>query len=192
MRYTNSSKHRKNIGYGLRRNKKADVVSIIYILVFLFLASIGALIFHYTWGKMADAVTPAFNSSGGNVSNYSEEVNTIMQKSKEATNILDYVFLVVFVGSIIGMILTSFTFNSHPAFFILFVIILVITVILASVFSNAYETVEEKSIFNETKTHFPITSFIMDKLPLWIIVIGFTSILIIYAKSRYREELNYG
>lgn len=185
MKSTRRSNSEHSFGFG---NKRGDVTTILFILVFLFIASMGSLIFHYTWSKLGDAVQPAFNSSTANVSNASGKINIVMEKTTAATNMLDYVFLVIFIGSTIGIIVTSFLIQTHPAFFIFFIIVMSITVILAVVFSNTYETLEEKSIFNETISKFPMTSFIMDNLPVWIIAMTGVSILVIFAKSRYKEE----
>ncbi len=114
-----------------------------------------------------------------------QNVNETFNKTIDLSiNTADWLFLIVFALSIIGIILTSFLFYSHPAFMVIW-ILLALGLIIGSVFiSNIYNEISSQQIFNETITYFPTMNYIMDKLPLFTLGIVIISMIIIYAKSQ--------
>ena len=190
MKYTKRLRREANIGFGSKlgclsfKKKKASAFDLAIVMAMIFAFALTFLIGHYVMGQVAIKVKPILNTSGANVSNYSGIVSQTLDKATDALDILDYAFLALVVGMIIFIILMSFKFQAHPAFYFIFLLFIVIMIVISVAMSNAYEKVENASILNESVLAFPITSHIMGNFPIYIAIIGFISLIVIYAKSR--------
>jgi len=169
---------------GLLSHKKGDVVSIVVIMVFLFMTALAFLFIHFIWARIEIKAEPLLKSKVTNVSNASEEIGHVFDQTTKMTNTLDYIIFIMFIGFFIGLIITSYLFQSHPVFYIIWLIVGTIFIIVAAVLSNVYEEIEAVPKLNETVTKFPMTNIMFDYLPIWITVMIFVSIAIIYAKTR--------
>lgn len=117
---------------------------------------------------------PTINSSDAAVESLSA-VSTI-------SNRMDYVIFGLFIGLILGVIITGWFVGGNPIFMFIYFIVVVIAVILAMIFSNVWDTVSQSSIFGTTVTHFTITNNIMGNLPLYIAIIGIIGLVVMFAK----------
>jgi hypothetical protein len=76
------------------------------------------------------------------------------------------------------------TVRFEPAFYSIFVLMLLFGLVGAAVFSNAYEKLSESSHLSTSATSFPIQNYVMNNLPPIFVIIGLVAIAIIYAKIR--------
>ncbi len=61
--------------------------------------------------------------------------------------------------------------KSHPIFFFIGIIILAVSIILAVVFSNAYTAITDNENFSDTKAEFGVMTYIMEHLPVIILIL---------------------
>jgi len=155
-----------------RMNKKGNAFDVIYIMMILFLMAVVTLI----------AVT-VYNAWDGSGKVTSSTGNIALQKANTTLTALDGIFAFVIVMLFILVIISSFMINTHPAFFVVTLILLIIAIILAVQFSNIYEQISEGELEDES-SRYSIMSYMLDKLPFIIAVIIITIAVVLYAKAK--------
>jgi hypothetical protein len=109
---------------------------------------------------------------------------TAMDAATNATQYLDYFVLILFIGSYIGLIISSMYVDVHPAFFVFFLILFVISIVLAGIIANAYLEMTAQPELASTAATFKFSNYIFNHLPTLILIMGATEIIILYSKTR--------
>lgn len=169
---------RKTEDSNLIYNKKGNVLLesgfIIIVLVALVFISIGAyMAFEAIQDELStddDLATEALN------------ISTELYDRYDTT--LDGIFAWALGLLWIIVIILSFFIDSHPAFYIISIILLVGLLIAATYISNAYEEFENDDDFGQYVGNFPKMNYIMNNLLMVFLVIGGSIALALYAKSR--------
>tara|TARA_R100001530_G_C4295255_1_gene149070 strand:- start:207 stop:710 length:504 start_codon:yes stop_codon:yes gene_type:complete len=165
-------------------NKKGNVPDLIYILVILFSLGITIIIAATFYGQYTAniATNPAFD----NPTNANVEASANQMFSS-----LDYIFIFIFIGLIISTIILGFQVKTHPVYFFISFILLIVVTILAGSMSNVYEQFSTNStaIVTDTAANYTAMNFLFSHLPLFIFFIGVVIMVIFYAKDKFLEEL---
>lgn len=82
----------------------------------------------------------------------------------------------------IGMIIGSFFVRSHPIFFIIMVILLLITFVVGMLLSNVYQEVVSNPDLADAANALPMTNWVMGHLLEVMLVMGTTGLIALYAK----------
>lgn len=164
----------------LIKNKRGDAASLIIgLVVMLFVIAVFALI----GGKVISTITaqlkldPTFSSNNNTM-------NTLNMVETKSPGWLDYFFVFVIFSTIIGLIISSIYTQAHPAMMIIFIILLVLAIIFAGIFVNAYTLIGENDAVSATYNQLTMTKAIMGQLPLILFITGLIVIIILYGKGR--------
>jgi len=156
-------------------NNNANAQDVLWITAFLFATALILFIINFSGTSIST-----------HLSNHSQINGTLAQSPidniQNHVNKFDMVIFMVFMGLILGMIITSWFVAGHPMFMFIYFIVIVIGAIISMGLSNAWGSVSEASIFGSTISQFPITNHIMGLLPMYVVVIGFIGITIMFAK----------
>ena len=152
----------------------AKDVILVGALIFTF--GLGFFIIHFVMGNVVTNIisVPEINSSQDAVDAFTS-INTLSNK-------LDYVFLALFTGLIIGLIVTAWFIGGHPVFMAIYFLVIVIAVILSVILSNVWFDVTDMVLFGTTLSHFTIMNHILLKLPIYIAVTGIIGMIAMFAK----------
>lgn len=93
----------------------------------------------------------------------------------------DSAFLVLLILFWIAGLIASFLIDSHPAFLIVTVILLVFLLILGAVLSNAFDEITSGELSADS---FPITNWVMSNLLFVILFISGSIAIVLFGKSR--------
>ena len=165
----------KNI---LRKQKKGSTVQdglmviIVMFTVVLFIF-IGKMVFTDLNDDLQDSTE---------LSNSTKELSQNVYDKYD--NVFDGIFLMVFILLWIMLLVAAFMLDSHPAFFVVSVLLLVAVFIVAGFISNAYDDFVSDDTFSVVSQGFPMTNAIMSNLLVVIIVVTFSVLLVLYGKSR--------
>jgi len=158
------------------RNKKGSWIDVFFICAIMFGIAIVILV---GWKVMSD-VNDEFQSKLTHT-----EATTIMQESTDRyVDLFDGIFLFVFFGSFIAVIIGSLFLDTHPAFFAISTILLVIICFVVAVFANAYGELsidDELATFADDFTYIP---FIMQYFVHIVIFMVCAISIALYSKSR--------
>jgi len=160
-----------------KMNKKGSIEDSILIIILLFITALVFVFAYIINFAISSVAAPAFENVSAGSSIGFTTVNSIFE------NTLNYVYLAVFFGLIISLIVTSFMTPTHPIFYVFAIIIFIALVIVAVVLSNAYELITSSATFTAAVNDLPIMNYLMLNLPLVAIVIGVLAAIIIFSRA---------
>jgi len=158
-------------------NKKGFVGDIIFILIVLFLTVISTLVGYTIYNKYVEGTADMeiFNTSANN--NITAMGQTTMKN-------FDYLFIFIVVGLIIMTIISTFSIRTHPIFFFISVLLLILAIIFSGTFANIYETFIGTEAFAEAGTQYTVMGYFMSHFPTMILLIGAILLIILFAKEK--------
>lgn len=95
---------------------------------------------------------------------------------------IDWVFLGIFIGLIIAMMITAWFIAGNPIFLILYFLAVIIFTVISFFLSNFWESFSTTTAFTTIISHLRLTNFIMLNLPYFIAVVGMIGIVVMFAK----------
>lgn len=157
-----------------------DVITI--FVAFVFAIALGLFLIQFMSDTTSDKLVMAesFNES-------TEAVDSINAFKQNVTSKFDYLFFMVFMGLIISLLIVSWVFAGEPIFTFLYVIVMMFSLVLSPIFSNVFTTVTENANFGTLINSYPITTHIMNNLPIYVVVVGLLGFLVMYGKPRVLE-----
>lgn len=158
-------------------NKRGSIEDTIFIVILLFITALVFLFAYVINFAISGAAAPAFENMSAGSSVGFTAVNSIFD------NTLNYIYLAVFFGLVISIIVTSFLTPTHPIFFVFAIFLFIVLMIVSVALSNAYSAITASSTFSSAVSHMPIMDYIMTHLPLVAIVIGVLAAIIIFSRS---------
>lgn len=98
---------------------------------------------------------------------------------------MDGAIIFVQVIIILFLIFSVFLIDSHPAFFVVSIFLLIISTFLGGIYSNVWEAFRGSTDINNTiNTNFKKTNILMNNYSKIAIVVGFIFLIALYAKSQ--------
>jgi len=160
-----------------KMNKKGSIEDSILIIILLFITALVFVFAYVINGAISSVAAPAFENVTPGSSIGFTAVDSIFE------NTLNYVYLAVFFGLIISLIITSFMTPTHPIFYVFAIIIFFALIIVSVVLSNTYELITSSATFTAAVSDLPIMNYIMLNLPLVAIVVGILAAIIIFSRA---------
>ena len=153
-------------------NKKgqADFISLFFVLAVLFGVAIFAIILYNAYDEnIKDNLNDALTSSTPVDAN--ANVTKVLDQTSGGIAMLNPLFPFLLVGLFAFGLITALMGRSHPAFLFIGLIILAISIILAVVFSNSYESITQNPSFSNAAGEFGVVNLMMSNLPLTIFIL---------------------
>lgn len=169
-------------------NKKAQITGVILAVVTLFIVAIILLFMNRLDKEVYDKFdeymneTPRYNNT---------EAHDVVEKLQEVESgkIWDYVFLAIFIGMLIQMIVLAFASRTNVLFFWIYVIIGIVILMISVVLSNIWQEVAAEPAFAESILRFPITNTILGSYyPTIITGFIFFGLIFIFGKFPGKTE----
>jgi len=159
-------------------NRRGDITDMMVFLIVLFILAVGLVIIVYTISAMTDGL----NVAGLNETTQTSEA--IDGLDNFGTIVLQRGFLLLFVGLIISVMITSFFANTHPIWLFLYVIMLGLTIFIGIYLGSAFEEMQEVDILTDVISNQPMISFVMNNILIIITAVGVLSLIIVFAKFK--------
>lgn len=155
---------------------------VLFIMVILFAIGIGFFIIYFVMNTVLDSMilTPELNETIGTVQAF--------QGTKTMLNRLDYVVFGLLIGLTLGLIITGWFIAGNPIFMFIYFIVIVMGTIVSTILSNVWESISQASAFGTTLAAFPITNFILLKLPFFVAALGFIGMTVMFAKPYFQQQ----
>lgn len=113
------------------------------------------------------------------------ESKTLMSDmTSDYPNYMDGGFIVLLVMLWILVIVMSFMVDTHPIFLVLSLLLLVFVLFIGGLITNTFEEITGDADLATAASNFPMTSFIFNHFFETILVIAFSTVLALFAKSR--------
>lgn len=168
----------------LLKNKRGTMEDVIFIAIIAAVFAIFILVMAYITPQISDKLR-------GTEINNSAAARTALDYSDTFAARLNSVFLIVFVGLIMGMLVSAFLIEAHPIFIPIFIFFLGFAVVAGVVMSNVYESFSDSTEFAATAAQNTYVTAILDNYVLIIIVVGVLSMILTFGKLNFgtRERL---
>lgn len=154
---------------------KGSMLDMIFIPVALFIIAIGIFVAAVLFEDLSTASIFTDTTEGANA----------LSQGVAAVNTFNYGFLIIAFGLGAGAIAYGYLYPSHPIFIILGIVMLVFSMIVTPIISNAFGTFTSESEIAGITSNFPfITWFMGDPLPIFTAVFGFILIIVMYSRLR--------
>jgi hypothetical protein len=148
----------------------------VYIGVFVFALALGLLIIGF--------VSVTLTSHLQNTTTFQNDTyaSAALGGTSYVTDKLDYLVLVVFIGMIIALIVTSWYIGASPVFIFVYFLVIVMGIVVGAILSNVWESVSTTAPLSMMLSSLPITGHIITYLPMYMAVVGFIGMVVMFAK----------
>ena len=116
------------------------------------------------------------------VTNISKEVTQDFTTSYPI--IFDNAFILLVVMLWIGLIVMSFFIDAHPIFFVIPLMLLIFVFAASAFMSNYFEELTDEAELSDAIGVMPKMNWVMDNLLIVMIIIGFTTTIALYSKTK--------
>jgi len=160
--------------FASRLNKRGNVFKDMLIIpIMLFIVALSIITATYMWNQIQDNTTLFSQDNLGQ--------NRIHHAAQTTINMFPYIFTMIVASMLVGLAITGYFTQSSPVFLIVGIIIIMITVVIAVPFSNAYEDLVTNNIISEASPR--IIELIMFRLPTIVVLLGGAFLLTLYSKK---------
>lgn len=173
--------------FNFNKNKRGDVASIIYVVMFLIVIGIVVFFLVDLNSELFTEIENALNNTAG--LNGTEAVAQATEfKETNQSRLWDYAFLGIFFGSLIAIGLSAYAVRISPAFYWIYGAISLFVLTMGVVLSNVWQDLATEPEFADTIANFPITNAMLGTYyPLIVTAIIVISMIILFGKPRGME-----
>lgn len=169
-----------------KMNKKGFLMDIIVWIIICFVTLMFLGLWVYGFDLMTNAMESVGSSGGINITKHAQDTFGVMNKHMQQ---LHFIAFIIMFALAISILITNFFVKSHPVFFIVYILIIVVAVIFSVYISNAYEDILGNDTIGSTMQGFSGGNFIMENLPLWTTLIGFVGAIFLFSGIQKDREL---
>ncbi len=150
----------------------------LFVLIKVFAFALFVLIMFIIWGELT---TDKLNEQLWDKTSVGTKVRN---NTTVAIDNMDWIFMIVYFGLHIGIIVLAYMLRSHPIVYVAGIFIIVILVLIAVPLSNVWEELLVDSAFVSSVASVPKTSFIMGLLPIFEMIWAFLTLIAFAAFAR--------
>lgn len=163
-------------------NKKGDMSQLYILMIVVFVIGLSMFALYFGLDIVFDQVVnvTAINNTQPAV----DVLNTFMPN---VANRSDYMIFVGFMAAIFVFFIVSWIAGSNPIFIPFMFLLVVVATAVSAILSNVFEDFVLNSIFGTTISNFPITNHIIINFPIYIPVIGFSAMILMFARQRLTQ-----
>lgn len=161
-----------------RRGSLFDIILFISLILVIFVFFAG---FMYGFNILTSTVTDPALARQITVANITEAGQATFGQINAGLSSLRWIALVIVISMAISILVSNFLVKAHPAFFMLYILIVVVAVVLSAYISNAYESIlTGENPLTATLQSFTAMDFIMLHLPIWATIIGILGAIFLF------------
>ena len=150
------------------------ILIVVVVMVFAMISIYGSQIF--------DEVNQEINSSSANMSGHA--VNASGQLYDKYDNLMDNLFMFMFVLFVIGVVISVFLIDTHPIFFGLTLVLLIGLFSVTLLIGNVYDDMMTDASISGYANEFPYMHWVNTHILELIVSISFLIIIAMYAKFK--------
>lgn len=168
----------------LTLNKKGGMFDIILAMIFSFIIVICLVIFTFAQNTIHDGLinaAPNIQKNLGSQTNFTFIVENTVGKVSTAYTTFKWISVLFIFGYFFSILVSAFLVKSHPAWFVGYMLFVIISVFISIHLSNSYQALMESPILADIfLTGFFEASWIFIYFPYWVTVFGILSGILMY------------
>jgi len=159
--------------------KKASIIDLLVWIAVAFVIILFFAMWIYGFDIITTTLVDMPGTSSVNISEQAEKTFGVINPVQ--TKYLHLLaFVMIFIMGI-SILISNFLIKANPAFFIVYVFIVIAGVMASVPISNQYESLMVDPVLGTTISEFTAASFIMLNLPLWTTIIGIFGAIFLFA-----------
>jgi hypothetical protein len=158
------------------KQKKGELSDMLVFLITIFVFAIVLFIFVF----IIPQITGGLRTAGMN--NSVAGTNAINSTETMLTGTINNGFMILFVGLILSILITSFLVRTHPIFMILYIFFLGVTILLSFYLGNVYYSMQTNPIFASALTNATFITLVMNHIAEIVVAVGVLSLIVIFSK----------
>jgi len=156
-----------------------SILDVLFVIAVIFAITIG-LIFG---GLLSNKLQEKLNSSNVLSPADVNRTNALFNKANEGLGVLDYMILGAFIFLSLGMIISAFWIQTHPAFFVVFLVIQIFVIFISNVFTEVYTKLTADPMLQPYANQYTTSRTIMQNLPFFTLIISSLVAIVMYGKG---------
>lgn len=164
--------------------KSQGFLEMILVVVFLLAIALFILILNKAWGDIRTPFEEGINNALPSDSPFN--ATDTLNKTTGATQSFDRLLPFLIIGIIAFVMISAGAYMQHPAMIIVGIIMFGVVILIAVIYSNAYQDIAESTPFSSTNDDLSIQNKFMEYLPtISFILIGIVILALIWSKRGY-------
>lgn len=157
-------------------NKKGQeaLAAIPMFIVILLVFGIGSYIVYNAFSDINPKVQDRLGADG----------DEIMDGTGNLVNGLGNIFLVIFVGAILAVIISSVVINSHPVMFVSALLFLIVMIVVGIMIGGSFEKFSENPKFDDANAQYSSMSYYLNHIPLMVLGMVVIVMIILYVRFK--------
>lgn len=156
-------------------NNKGELTDVMVWMITMFILAIGFFVIIF----IVPSITGGLNTAG---LNSTVDTRNAINSLDNFTNVINNGFLILFVGLIISVFISSFMVRTHPIFLFLYIVFLVITLLIGIYLGNAYYQLEQIPIFAAALQKASFLHIVMNNIVEITLAVFIVSLIIVFSK----------
>lgn len=159
------------------KGRKAQTDNLGFILVAFFIMALAVIPTYWIISTFNDEaqINDAFTGKGAEI---------LASQNSKFPALFDGLTITVLVILYLALLGSAFIVDSQPFFFVISIIIFIFILLLAALFANIWDDMTTANAFSSLANDLPITNFVFQNLLVVFGVMGFSSLVVLYAKLR--------
>ncbi len=166
--------------FKMNKNKRASVIDLLIWLVISFVTILFFAVWIYGFNLVTEELV-AINSTVFSTSIGSVAEDTFGKINPVQTRMLHVLAFVIIFMMGMTIMLGNFLVKSHPAFFLVYLMVIIGAIMASAILSNQYEVLLQSQVIGETLSEFSAANFIMLNFPIWTAVIGIFGAIFLFS-----------
>jgi len=160
-------------------NKKGDVGEFLFLIITLFAVGLSIFAGFRFWTSASTTIEDMtiVEESTVNITPSFESVD-------RSFNILDPLFIFIFIGLYIAILVATFNLDSHPAFMPIAIIMFVIVIFVGMIMSDVFMSAITNDQLIAGQATYPMITHLMQYLPIYLVPMGFIFFIVLYGSRR--------
>jgi len=160
---------------GIGASKKGSLLDIMWIGLVLFIFAVLTIVGGY--------ILTEVSSNFGNSTSIGNESKQMLRENEDRLPALfDGIFLFMFIGSMLATVISVFWIKTHPMFFFISIIMVIIFAFIFIILGDMFGDVANTTEFQPTAQRFSIMTHIMDHFGTYMLVLAFIVIIVLFVK----------
>lgn len=123
---------------------------------------------------------------------FNNESTEVIKDVRDLRTNLDYVFFFIAFGILLALPITAYFSDSSPIFLVIYILLFLIAIALSAVLANAYTLISAEGLIATETPNFNLSTSLFNNYPLWTMIFGAVSIIILFGKARTAGGGAYG
>ncbi len=165
-----------------KKNKRGSIQDVFFFVIFVVGFALFLILVSYVMNEVSGELLES-------KLNESEAARNALGYTETLTAQFDSVWLFVFVGLLMGVLISSFMIKSHPIFIPIYIIFLGVAVLVGVIMNNIYLDFTANATLAATAATHVFANAIINNYVLVIIGVGVLSMIIIFARPVGAERV---